>query len=429
MEEISHSIDEDKTGLYAGIQTVLAGTNVKGALSLSEIAQSVAGTNSKVPFGISNMSVMDDPPQVLPQKVLFGLNNVHHNASFLSTSQQGNPNVSVQDTSTASSTVNERHAVGVPEKPEEETINTKYARQNVSMMFYGTPQGENDHDDDNESQAIRSNELEERPLFSTHKPLLENSFAAPSIYHDNDDGDDVVDDDNGHTETDFIIAKLVNDDETADISATVPSTTHHNKRVTFHDPCDENQNSERLGAFKRRPMEQIELDEENDEPPMVNDENDTKQTRASSIRSLSRAQRIKPSEGLDFQIFCDEDSIAVDPYEQDASNNDAEKQVGFTIFDDTTQENSTAQLESAPFTIFQDNGQEISREETTEETPPFSIFEDNTDGDNGDTATLSVFGQAVAALEEVTLDGNIQKSAFARSTPKVSGADEDLVSL
>ena len=86
------------------------------------------------------------------KKVLFGANTSIGNQS---TSR-------VHNTSTASSTIDKRDAVGVV-GDREETLNTKFAAQELSMMF-SSPAGFM-----NKSSALSSKKTSEKLLFSIHR--------------------------------------------------------------------------------------------------------------------------------------------------------------------------------------------------------------------------------------------------------------------
>lgn len=88
-----------------------------------------------------------------PRKVLFDVNTSAENRSFLS---------AANNTSTASSVINETEAVGVHDD-KEETVNTKFAARELSMMFSSpAPNGSSKQ---NQSSLKSSNKL----LFSVHR--------------------------------------------------------------------------------------------------------------------------------------------------------------------------------------------------------------------------------------------------------------------
>lgn len=104
------------------------------------------------------------------KKVLFGTNTSIGN---LSTSRANN-------TSTASSTVDERDAVGVV-GDREETLNTKFAARELSMMF-SSPAGFMNHM--NQSTVISSKKTSEKLLFSLDKPTERDGDGAFAIFCD-----------------------------------------------------------------------------------------------------------------------------------------------------------------------------------------------------------------------------------------------------
>ena len=108
------------------------------------------------------------------KKVLFGLNTSIGNGNRSSSR--------LHNTSTASSTVDERDAVGVV-GDREETLNTKFAARELSMMF-SSPAGLN------QSVARSTRKASEKLLFSVHHDDSYSSMGKPTDSSTQKDGGD-----------------------------------------------------------------------------------------------------------------------------------------------------------------------------------------------------------------------------------------------
>ena len=127
------------------------------------------------------------PP--MPKRVLFGLNN---------TVISHDPN----DTSAASSTMNERDAVGVANMgKEEETINTKFALKELSMMFT-SPGGDAESDGEDCDGGMA------KPLFSLHTARKNRCNLTPAS-----EASSVDETTNGDTATFSVVADLMCDNK------------------------------------------------------------------------------------------------------------------------------------------------------------------------------------------------------------------------
>jgi len=134
--------------------------------SMSMIPESDDDSDGESRHG-ANVSVLrskalDAEKRSNSKKVLFGLNTSIGNRS---TSR-------LQNTSTASSTVDERDAVGVV-GDREETLNTKFAARELSMMF-SSPAGLN------QSAVASAREASEKLLFSLHHDESYTSLDKPT---------------------------------------------------------------------------------------------------------------------------------------------------------------------------------------------------------------------------------------------------------
>jgi len=152
--------------------------------SMSMIPESDDEDEARHGTNILNLrSIAYDAEKRASSKKVFGLNTSIGN---------GNSSISRHNTSTASSTVDERDAVGVY-GDREETLNTKFAARELSMMF-SSPAGLN------QSAVTSTRKVSEKLLFSVRhddsytpmdKPALRsarNDGSAFAIFCDDDDG-------------------------------------------------------------------------------------------------------------------------------------------------------------------------------------------------------------------------------------------------
>ena len=274
----------------------------------------------------------------------------------------------ILNASTASSTVNEHDAVGfTPAGREEETINTKFAMKELSMMF--------------SSPAMGLGESE-RPSSSTRNKTLDNGSS------DDQDGD-------GNTAAYSFVAGLLDDDEGNVAVDNSLVRTEKNDRAPF--------------AIK------------NEEPDVTE----------GTQEGPSKAS------GAAFQIFCD--SSGAEP--EKSPQKPVAKAMPFQIYSDADEPTEE------PFKVFKDDERnttvEAIKPEEGDTALPFQIFVDESvpkqDGspvktdspdtadedsivDNGETATYSLFGEAMDALKEMSY------SAIDQSCPRevaISSIDDE----
>ena len=305
------------------------------------------------------------PQARVSRRVLFAMN----------VSVDSHCNSFVLNASTASSTVNERDAVGFAGAKEEETINTKLAMKELSMMFSSPAMG---LADDNSPTA-------QRPHMS---------------------------DDDSATATYSLIHELVDDRSQCNVNNSL-----------IHEGIDENANraenphartnaSRSFGTAVLRPMDCDEDDRLLAIPP-------------------------PPNSGPRFQIFSDESfdegPQTAENYRIHIDNKDLSKN-GFPSFTNDSKKNvdqkhetgfsvyvADEALDKAPassaggFSIFLDDDEssetKASLKHTGVNTIPFSVYRDSDREDSdseqdvdsvgaGDTATFSIFGEAMDTLND-----------------------------
>jgi len=256
--------------------------------------------------------------------------------------------------STASSTVNESHAVGVPMTKEEETINTKLAMKELSMMF--------------SSPALGLNDLE------------------PALEEDED------------TATFSLVAGLV-DEHAANNSILATSTQDENDGPRNPDARDSD-----MPDFHENALRMLEGDQDDRgvgdhrvEPPRAaagfsiycDDDDDDTTGSAPSGFQIYQDNRESMGDTATFSLFGE--ALKLAPAAASSAG-------GFQIFQDDDKRSSSGG-DTATFSVL---GGALKA-------PPaasFQIHED--DGEKrhsgGDTATFSVFGDAMKTLD-VSADG------------------------
>jgi hypothetical protein len=257
--------------------------------------------------------------------------------------------------STASSTVNESHAVGIPK--EEETINTKLAMKELSMMFSSPAMG------------------------------LGGSDAEGAILLEKEEGD---------TTATFSLVDGLVDDDAANNSILVAGKEH-----------DENDGHARNPNARHVDNE----DFHQDALQMLEGERDA------SVGGRATEQAAASG----FSIYCDDDDdyegdTTGAPFEiyQDPARESVGDTATFSVLASALQTSSPAAAAPAGFEIFNDDDKRSSGGDTAtfsllgdvlKPAPPvasaavFHIHEDETDCE-GDTATFSVFGNAMSARND-----------------------------
>ena len=171
-------------------------------------------------------------PMPMPKRVLFG--------GFDSTvaSIGGNSQTNLSAVSAASSTVDERHATGVAMGKEEETINTKFAMKELSMMFASPAGGADDFDAPLGRSMIGGGgniASASKPLFSLHTARKVKCNLTPPSEAKSSSVDDTAD--NGDTATFSVVADLVNGGNGGESSAPPLASSAGGFEIF----CDENQ--------------------------------------------------------------------------------------------------------------------------------------------------------------------------------------------
>ncbi|CAJ1966981.1 unnamed protein product [Cylindrotheca closterium] len=337
--------------------------------------------------------------------------------------------------STASSTVDEIGAVGVPTRKEEETINTKFAMRELSMMFSSPAVGADDMVRKTE-RAILNKSTSANDSYDHVMNIMDHQQMNNSIFN-------IEEDENNE-----------NDGERNYEGRGSSSPGFHEMALKEIEGAQDAANSLSCRAQQRRgipgelsqenPLSRNEVELHSDagfqifEEDRVNENQAIASTKAKSMFAIFQDEddntRTKPPAAkASFGIF--EDEVETKEPKPPASKST------FTIFDDEA-ESSTSRLskEKSSFAIFQDEQdstavQSFSRESRngrSSKAPGFSIFDEekrissandvkqspqssHTASDNGETATLSLFEGAIGMLA-----GNDDSNCSGRSEPSVN---------
>lgn len=333
----------------------------------------------------------DSSSKAETRRVLFGLNASTGSAA-------------AYNTSTASSTVNERDAVGLPMGKEEETINTKFAMKELSMMFSSPAMGCGATNLSviaaaSGQEADESTESISKPLFS----LQSRKHLNTSIPEE----EETEKEENGDTATFSLVAGLMDSCENNGTSASILAgpddpggggSEENNENQCPRNPLSRNNRTVGFGQCALRTMGSEEIAELESERMVLGESKAA--TTCPGPAPVARAE--SPAAGPTFEIFCDEGAD-----EGDEASNTARAEPPAT---------------GPTFDIFCDDDKEVTeKQDSTPSQPdagaPFSIFVDEEEdegenescsvGDNADTATLSVIGDTLAGIVEGDkLDGN-----------------------
>jgi len=182
-------------------------------------------------------------PMPMPKRVLFG--GLDSSMGSVGSTNQPNP-INLSAISAASSTVDERHATGVAMGREEETINTKFAMKELSMMFASPAGGADDSDAPLGRSIIGGGggggdggdiASASKPLFSLHTAKKVKCNLTPPSEAKSSSVDDTAD--NGDTATFSIVADLVNGGSNNNPASSAPPLAA--SAGGFEIFCDENQ--------------------------------------------------------------------------------------------------------------------------------------------------------------------------------------------
>lgn len=266
--------------------------------------------------------------------------------------------------STASSTVNNAEAVGVPTKREEETINTKLAVRELSMMFSSPAFGVDNVARRTERQAVLMNQsieegTEDRSFANIGEGLGNSSMLDNSILNYN--GDEATENRGPRNPL-----------------ARTTKTPGFEKMALQEVKCDESSDgilscsrSRRLQFPQRQHHEQI-VDSLDDAGFSVYEDHDNQQT-------LAEDEPMHP--------FAHEND---DERNASVSLSSIAPKGGFAIFEDEDTENQKpVGNPGLGFTIYEDDNSQTDSDDAHEEVGP----------ENGDTATLSLFGETVGLLK------------------------------
>lgn len=276
----------------------------------------------------------------------------------------------VTNVSTASSTVNESHAVGAPTTKEEETINTKLAMKELSMMF--------------SSPAMGLNDLE------------------PAVEEDEDEED-------GDTATFSLVAGLV--DENA-ANNSILAASQEDEGDENDGPHNPDARDTAMPDFDENALRMLEGHQDD------------------AVVYAVESARAPPPPASGFSIFCDEDettdtAVPAAGFQIYEDNRDSVGDTAtFSVLDEALKPApATAATSAAGFQIIEDVDDDEKRD-SAGDTATFSVLgnalkpapaapaasaplhthEDVHDEEKrdsgGDTATFSVFGDAMKALDE-----------------------------
>jgi hypothetical protein len=326
--------------------------------------------------------------------------------------------------STASSTVHERDAVGVPTNIEEETINTKFAKGELSMMFSSPGFGADD--------AARKTE---------HAIRNQSDVSASDTSYDN-----VVDImDHHHLDNSVLNAEPSNTNENEGPrnpygrSVSTPGFKDMALRELDSDPDAEGSLSCRSPIGSSTPYQ---LSQEN---PLGGGERDLSNNPGFQVFEDEEAKTSdsgRVSSGHGFQVY--EDSA-----ERDGERREATAKSGFAIFEDGTSGGNAVSSAGPGFQLYEDSSSNAKQKVDSSNQARFGIFEDgvtspkgdlsidssacssveNGAGDanfeNGDTATLSLFEDAVVMLNDDDKKPSYQSPASKTSTILSRGRRSD----
>ena len=306
--------------------------------------------------------------------------------------------------STASSTVQELNAVGVPTKKEEETINTKFAMRELSMMFSSPAYGV----DDVARKTEQSSRVNQSTDGSQHcgvdvsycnvGDILGTSMLDNSIL--NIDG---ADSENRGPRNPF---------------ARSTATPGFEKMALreLESESDADESLLQCSTGRQRPLKQA-LQEDplrgsevelTDDPGFRIYQDDTDENPV--------ADRGQPSGGVGFSIFED-----ADDKEQGDEKAEPSGGLGFTLFEDgdgiKQDDEKKAPTGGQGFTIFEDGVAEGAEETSSSE-----------DLAKGDTASFSLFGDAVAILDDERSNRSKSQAALGRASTN-SGGETATLSL
>jgi hypothetical protein len=326
--------------------------------------------------------------------------------------------------STASSTVHEMDAVGVPTKKEEETINTKFAMRELSMMFSSPAFGADD--------AARKTEYAIRN---------QSNVSASDTSYDN-----VVDImDHHHLDNSVLNAEPSNTSENEGPRnpygrcVTTPGFKDMALRELDSDPDAESSLSCRSQIGRSTPYH---LSQEN---PLRGGERDLNNNPGFQVFEDEEAKigdSGRVSSGPGFQVY--EDSA-----ERDGERRKAPAKSGFAIFEDGTSGGNVVSSAGPGFQVYEDSSSNARQKVDSSNKTRFGIFEDgvispkgdlsvkssarssvgsgagDANFENGDTATLSLFEDAVVMLNDDDNKPSYQSPASKPSTILSRGRRSD----
>jgi hypothetical protein len=246
--------------------------------------------------------------------------------------------------STASSTVNERHAVGVATGKEEETINTKLAMKELSMMFSSPAMGLNDLEPPVEEEGG------DTATFSFVAGLVDEHAANNSILA-------------GYVEGEYL-------DENDENFAPRNPEARDMTTPGFH------QSALRTLEGEDRVVEPVTFSVYEDDAPFPIYEDG--QSSAAASFQIHNDERDSGGDTATFSVFHDTGQSTL--------------AAPFSIYED--RDERAIEGATATFSVFEKVGQSAAA-------APFSIYEDRAKRDSGgDTASFSVFGEVLKILDE-----------------------------
>lgn len=224
-DENAHNVTMESAGAAGGAAKLDVSVHHKSAFNSSDVNGTGIESSRKAPMP-------------MPKRVLFG----GLDSSIASIG--GNSQTNLSAVSAASSTVDERHATGVAIGKEEETINTKFAMKELSMMFASPAGGADDSDaplgrsiigGGGSGSGVGDIASASKPLFSLHTARKVKCNLTPPSEAKSSSVDDTAD--NGDTATFSVVADLVNGGNSGESSAPPLASSAGGFEIF----CDENQ--------------------------------------------------------------------------------------------------------------------------------------------------------------------------------------------
>lgn len=345
--------------------------------------------------------------------------------------------------STASSTVDEIGAVGVPTRKEEETINTKFAMRELSMMFSSPAVGADDMAKKTE-RAMLNRSTNANDSYDHVMNIMDHQQMNNSIFNIEEDENDENDGERNHkgrsTSTPGFHGMVLQElDGDQDAATSLSCRPQQGRGIPGH-----------LSQENPLPQNEIELHSDTgfrifEDDKVAENQSITAKASFSIFEDEPEASKTSQMASVGKQSFT--------IFEEEAQNGNAKPLVTKSSFaileDEVTTEQTTSPALKSNFAIFEDKGESVFGRRSNRKTSEsrFSIFEDVkgnspedvkespnsscTEADNGETATLSLFEGAMEMLggnDESNLSRSCE-SHDAAGQPRQSTGDTASISL